>query len=355
MSRKLKFFFPSLFLFVSVHGQDIGLFDYTSLGIQGYVGTTIGNTFNRIRDSRPFMGEIYFQHQTIPTPNWNYTKTLPQWGLGLSTTHVGSKYVGSIVSFYPFIKLPLLTAGPIESNFRLGFGMGWVQKPYDKIINPENLLISQKINTHANVSWQNEFHLTPHQYINAAISFNHWSNAKISLPNLGVNIPSLSVGYRYAFNTESKKHTQIHDTLDKKIFYKAFLSGGVKQMQVPDSSHYFVSMLTGEISKQLSYSSIVSIGAFITHDHSVKTDTLVKHLRSVNVSQIALYGSYEYNFGRVLVPVQFGLFLYNSNSKLIESVGVRYKLTNNLMAELLLKTHGHKADLMHFGFGYIFR
>jgi len=145
------------------------------------------------------------------------------------------------------------------------------------------------------------------------------------------------------------------DTLNKKIFYKVFVSAGIKQMQVPDSSNYFVKLLTGELSKQISFSSIVSVGMFVTHDASVKTDPLVKHPGSIETSQVALYGSYEYNCGRVLIPVQFGVFVYNSNSNLLESVGVRYKLSHNCLAELMLKAHGHKADLMHIGIGYTFR
>jgi hypothetical protein len=125
-------------------------------------------------------------------------------------------------------------------------------------------------------------------------------------------------------------------------------------MQVPDSSYYFVKLLTGEISKQISYSSILSVGMFITDDASVKTDPLVKHLGGIKTSQVALYGSYQYNLGRMMIPVQFGVFVYNSNSSLLESVGLRYKLSHNWIAELMLKAHGHKADLMHVGIGYTF-
>ena len=357
MSLKLKLLFLAIIFFITSHAQDSthGFFNYSSIGIQYFEGTSIGNTFNRIRDSRPFQGEIYYQRQINPNPVWNNTKRLPQWGVALSATHSGTKYVGAIVCLYPYIKLPLFTAGVLESNLRMGFGLGWIQNVYDKETNPENLLLSQKINTHANLSWQNEFRLNSRNFINTAVTFYHLSNAKTKLPNLGINIPSLSIGYRYAFNGETKKPLISQDTLNKKIFYKVFLSAGVKQMQVPDSSNYFVKLLTGEISKQISYSSILSIGMFITDDASVKTDTLVKHLGSIQTSQVALYGSYEYNCGRVMIPVQFGVFVYNSNSSLLESVGVRYKLSHNLLAELMLKAHGHKADLMHIGVGYTFR
>jgi len=355
MSRKPGLFFLLLIFSFTVHAQSNSFFHYSSIGGQYYLGTSIGNTFNRIRDSRPYSGEIYYQRQTNPGATWNAAKRLPQWGVALSATHSGSKYVGNIVCLYPYMKVPLFTAGFLESNLRFGFGAGWVQKPYDKLSNPEDLLLSQKISTHANISWQNEFHLSSRHFINTAITFYHLSNAKTSLPNLGINIPSISIGYRYAFNGESKKPMVVHDSLNKRIFYKVFLTGGVKQMQVPDSSYYFVNLLTGELSKQVSYSSILSIGMFITHDASVKTDPLVKHLGSINSSQVALYGSYEYNFGRVIIPVQFGVFVYNSNSSLLESVGLRYKLSHNWMAELMLKAHGHKADLMHIGVGYAFR
>jgi hypothetical protein len=357
MSPKLKLFFIALVFFSVVKAQDTtkGFFKYSSIGLQFYEGTTIGITYNRIRDSRPFSGEIYYQRQINPAPAWNNTKRLPQWGFGLSATHSGTKYVGAIVCLYPFIKVPLYTIGSLQSDFRVGFGVGWVEKPYEKETNPEDLLLSQKFNTHSNLQWQNELRLSSRHFINTAVTFYHCSNAKTSLPNLGINIPSLSVGYRYAFNGETKKPVYVNDTLNKKVFYKVFLSGGVKQMQVPDSSYYFVKVLSGEISKQIGYSSIVSLGMFVTHDASVKTDTLIKNLGSVKTSQVGLYGSYEYNFGRITIPVQFGIFLYNSNSKLLEALGVRYKISDKWMAELLLKAHGHKADLMHFGIGYLIR
>lgn len=354
MSRIPVLFLLAMIFFTSADAQS-RFFDYSSIGAQYYLGTSIGNTFNRIRDSRPYQGEVYYQSQMNPGAAWNNTKRLPQWGVGLSTTHSGSQYVGTIVCIYPYVKMPLYTLNALQGNLRFAFGVGWVEKPYDKISNPEDELLSQKFNTHSSIQWQNEVRLNSRHFINTAVTFYHCSNAKTSLPNLGINIPSLSVGYRYAFGGESKKPLDVNDSLNKKIFYKVFLTGGIKQMQVPDSSYYFVKLLTGEISKQISYSSILSIGMFVTKDESVKTDPLVKHLGSIETSQVAVYGSYEYNLGKITIPVQFGVFVYNSNSKLLESLGIRYKLSQNWMAELLLKAHGHKADLMHFGIGYVFR
>ena len=119
MSRKPGLFFFALSSFAFANAQSNSFFKYSSVGAQYYLGTSIGNTFNRIRDSRPYQGEIYYQRQINPGPAWNNTKRLPQWGVGLSATHSGSKYVETIVCLYPYIKFPLLTAGPLESNLRL--------------------------------------------------------------------------------------------------------------------------------------------------------------------------------------------------------------------------------------------
>src|SRR5512139_809602 len=127
MNRKTSLYFFTLIFFIEAHAQNSSFFNYSSIGGQYYLGTSIGNTFNRIRDSRPYSGEIYYQRQTNPGPAWNNTKRLPQWGVALSATHTGSKYVGSIVCLYPYIKSPLLTVGAWESNLRIGFGIGWVQ------------------------------------------------------------------------------------------------------------------------------------------------------------------------------------------------------------------------------------
>src|SRR5690348_8688252 len=109
MNLRLTLLFIILTFLTAANAQDTsaGFFKYSSFGLQFYGGTTIGITYNRIRDSRPFSGEIYYQRQINPGGIWNHTKRLPQWGFGLSATHSGTKYVGTIVGLYPFVKVPL--------------------------------------------------------------------------------------------------------------------------------------------------------------------------------------------------------------------------------------------------------
>ena len=182
MNLKRRFFFLGfvLPLFSWSQNNQHSFFKYSSFGAQYYYGTSIGHTFKRIRDSRPYSAELYYQRQVNVSPFWNHTKRLPQWGLGMSATHSGSKEVGTIICLYPFIKLPLYTVGPLEGNLRFGFGAGWIQKIYDKVTNPENLLLSQRISSHANISFQNEVRLSARHFLNFTAMFYHVSNAKTS-------------------------------------------------------------------------------------------------------------------------------------------------------------------------------
>lgn len=342
--------------FISYAQDGNDFFGYSSIGVQYHRGSGIGNTFKQISNSNPFSAELFFQKQTNVSPTWNSTKRSPQWGIGISATNSGSEqHVGTIVCAYPYLSLPLFTAGPLQGNARFGLGLGWVEKPYNRETNSENHLLSQKINAHANLSFQNELALSPQHFIYAAVNFYHVSNGKTSLPNLGINIPSVSVGYRYAFNGETKKPVLRRDSLEKGLFYRVLLSAGAKKMHESDSSYYFVKLLGTEIVKQISHSSTLAAGIFITHDASLKADPLVKKLRSISTSQAGVYASYEYNFGRFTIPVQLGLFFYNSNSRFVESVGFRYKISEKWLAQFLLKSHHHRADVMHFGVGYQIR
>src|ERR1700759_5661478 len=99
MSVKGKWLTGSLFFSLASAGQSNGngFFDYSSAGIQYYSGATIGKTYKRIKDSRPYATEIYYQRQINVSPLWNRAQRLPQWGVGLSDTHSGSQYVGTIV------------------------------------------------------------------------------------------------------------------------------------------------------------------------------------------------------------------------------------------------------------------
>ena len=113
MRRRLRLLWPALILVFTAHAQEKSFFDFSSMGLQYYLGTSIGITYNRIRDARPFICEMYYQQQTNPSPTWNNTKRLPQWGLGAAKGRRQSK------RFTPYVRQHLPGALTLRFLFRL--------------------------------------------------------------------------------------------------------------------------------------------------------------------------------------------------------------------------------------------
>jgi len=70
--------------------------------------------------------------------------------------------------------------------------------------------------------------------------------------------------------------------------------------------------------------------------------------------QTGLYGSYEHFFGRISIPIQLGVYVYNKgdNPFIFQQMGFRCKINSHFNTELMLKAHMGKADLIHTGIGY---
>src|SRR5688572_9095898 len=190
------------FFFISTAQESF--FRSTSFGAQAHYGSfiTILPKAQYLRDSYSYFGEISFQR--------NYKKLWPldsqfvQWGGGIFLGNTGSKqYVGNMTGAFSFINLPLLNKKNFLSKLRIAGGIGWIEKPYNKNTNHKNVLLGTALNAYMNFVWQNEFKLTPKTFVNIGFSFSHLSNGSNTSPNLGLNIPAISIGMRYAYDDDA--------------------------------------------------------------------------------------------------------------------------------------------------------
>ncbi|MGV3657244.1 MAG: acyloxyacyl hydrolase, partial [Chitinophagaceae bacterium] len=238
-----------------------------------------------------------------------------------------------------------------------GMGLGWVQKPYDKATNHKNVLIGSPVNGYVGFLWQNELRVAPRLFVNAGLSFTHLSNGGSTLPNLGLNIPALSLGIRYgageAFATKTLPPFE-----KEKMRFALFASAGAKQAPWVESSRYLVNTVSLEAGKKIGYSSLLSAGAVVFYDRSLQVHPagIPSLKRSGNFLQAGVFAAYEHLFGKVSVPLQLGAYVYNKDlsPQLFQNLGLRYRFATHWSGQLILKTHMGQADHIHFGLGYHF-
>jgi len=314
-----------------------------------------------LRDSHTILGEIAILSQTRGTREWQQQNNFPAFGMSFLFGNTGSReYIGSMAALIPFIDFPLLHSSRVKANFRLGFGPGWVEKPFDSETNYKNFMISTHLNACIHMSLKLEFPLVKKLYFQTGFSFTHLSNGSIQLPNLGLNIPALTTGLRYAFN-ESVKIVPVEQPAFKKqthVYFFAF--GAAKQTYPLKSPVYLVNIFNLELAKDYSATGRIGLGVNYAYDRSLSSEVANAPTytfdKSKSHSQVGIIAFYEHKIGKLSIPLQFGVYVYNKYpiSSFFQNIGIRYRFANRWTGALQLKTHMGKADYIQLGIGYKF-
>jgi hypothetical protein len=349
-------FFICLLLFSSLNAQD-SFFKTSSFAVQTHYGSfiTILPKAAYLRDSYSYFGEISFQRNNKRV--WATDSQMVQWGAGVFFGNTGSKqYVGNMKGAFSFINLPVYKKKNFQSKLRMGGGLGWVQKPYDKNTNHKNVLLGTALNAYLNFTWQNDFKILPKTYVNFGVSFSHLSNGSSTLPNLGLNIPAVSIGMRYAYNDLAVTPHAIKDSFMKFLSYNLYTSLGIKQHPWIGSKRYAVNILSAELSKKISPKHQYGGGVILFYDQSLEVNprTITSDKRKGNNFQAGLFAAYEYSIGKISLPLQLGAYVFNHDvySVIFQQFGMRYHFSKRFSTQLMLKSYGGKADVIHAGFGY---
>jgi len=314
-----------------------------------------------ILDSRPLLGELDISTQTTGVKNWQQLSGYPVLGLGILFGNSGShQYLGNLAGIFPFINLPLYRQQGFSLNCRVGIGAGWVQKPFNVETNYENLVIGTHLNACINLRVSAAFRLQKHLGMDLGFSFTHLSNGSTHLPNLGLNIPALTVGMRYSVNPALKMISRPLPPMVKKWNYYVFLSGAIKEAYPLESASYLVTLVNFEVLRDYSNTGRFGGGFNVTYDPSltreIPNSPTYAFDQSQSKTEVSLYGSYEYVVGKFSLPLQFGVYLYNNYpvSWVYQVIGFRFRLTDHFLLNAGLKTHFFKADFIQWGIGYKF-
>jgi hypothetical protein len=314
-----------------------------------------------ILDSRPLMAEFDISSQTTGIKLWQQLNGYPVVGITLMYGNSGSsQYLGHIAAIFPFINARLYKIKDFSLLGRFGIGIGWVEKPFNPVTNYQNLVISTHLNACIRIGLYADYRVVQHLSLGLGFSLTHLSNGSTKVPNLGLNIPALSLGIKYTIDPSMPKIHQDVPAHIPKIHYTLFLSGAVKEGHPIESSSYLAWLVNFEVTKQYAYTGKFGGGINLTYDPSLKEEIPNSNVYAFDNSKLKLeasiYGSYEYVIGNLSIPLQVGIYLYNNypESWIYQDIGVRYALSSHLLLGLGLKTHFFKADFIHWGLGYQF-
>jgi len=314
-----------------------------------------------IQDSRSFLGEISVSSQTNGRKLWQQTSGYPAIGLLFLFGQSGSnQYIGNIAAILPFIYGNLYKKTNFRLGWRFGMGPGWIQKPFNAQTNVQDLVIGSHLNACVNLQLASAIRIWQKTQLELGLSFTHLSNGSIKLPNLGLNMPALSIGLNYSFNPKIMMTRRALPPLNKKWNFYLFTFAAIKQAPPLESPQGWVNGLSFEALKTISQAGRLGGGINLTYDRTLRTEVPNSPTFAFDASKLKLeasiYGSYEYVVGNLSIPLQLGAYLYNNYliSEIYENIGIRYRLSSHCFAGMSLKAHIVKADFIQWGIGYQF-
>lgn len=363
----LTFVYLIFILFTYAQTKDAGKFNKLMVESNIHYGFLIPHHVEmQIFNAHFPVFEISVLKATYGNTRWEYMYNYPLIGITFWHSSMGnSEYFGSATAIYPYINFPLGKSKDNNINFKLGFGLGYIEKPFDRIENHKNIAIGSHINAAVSFYFNYRKKLNRKFIFSTGIGFMHMSNGATKTPNYGINIPTVNIGMAYRLGKENpyNKNKLLPELYPFEFDGKQYLylnaNGGIgiKSLNSEYGRTYFVYTLTSNIYKQISYKSRIGVGLEMIYDGS-DYFSLIRNKTEINnkfeVVRPGFHLSYEVIVSKVSLVLNLGSYFggkEKSDGNIYEKIGLKYKIDNNWFSHITLKAHAGRADYLTFGFG----
>jgi len=314
--------------------------------------------------------EFSIARATYGKQQWEALYNYPVTGMTYWTAWLGnSPDLGHAHAVFPFIRFPWIKNNNTELSFRLGAGMAYLTKHFDRLDNYKYNAIGSHLNAAINLMVEYRWKPLNYLQLSAGVQLMHFSNGSTKTPNFGLNIPSLSGGVAFRINKENsyiRRRARPDLTMfefDGKKFLemKVGTTFAIKQIGDIDGARYSVYAGFLSATKNLGYKHKLGLCFDLSWDGS--DELLVNKTNPEPFKQSALTkpgfsAAYEMVLARLSFAFNFGFYVGGkdkSEGLTYYKAGINYLITRNLFANLTLKTHYARADFVGIGVGYRFR
>lgn len=304
-------------------------------------------------------GELHFQRKFSGDKEWHHDYRMPSWGITALALPMVNEHVGSAFAAFPYYYLPLTNGERIRLNLKLGAGIGFLSKCFDRIENNKNIAISTHTNVALQLGLDLRIKILPRLNWNTGLFITHFSNGAVRMPNLGLNFTTLSSGISYNFGpVEEQEYERTLFVPNPTIYWSLFAGAGVKQSKVQQGN--VLPAVTVQIFGERRLSRKVSLGAGAEFNYNSALPLAYESKELVPDNAAALRGGLlvgaGFHFGRMEIIAQMGGYVLDPgliDGRFFNRFGLRHQLTRRLKLNLTLRTHYAKAD--HFELGLVYR
>lgn len=344
------------------------------IGLHYHQGFLLNHSPKRTNTGKTALNALYgFEitalWQTLGSKPWHKYYGFPKWGASFVYFNVGSNktYIdfakgdsnmynvnwGEVYALLIHSSLKPISTPKFELNIRIGTGFGYFTEIYNGRSNAGNLWISSRINPAMHLTIECQYKITKQWAVVAGGSFTHFSNGATRMPNLGINLPTATVGLRFTPFPERLifKRDSIYPSARRNYFHFSMAAGAkiLGEFGTTLYPSYTCSFMygrrIGKISKLL-----LSIDAF-------RDESLIEELSLDNksINRIGLWAGHEFIHGKLGFLMGAGYYIYKQTLRdpnVYLKIGIRRYIDERLFIGVLLKTHYGQADNFEWTLGY---
>nr|NQU92019.1 acyloxyacyl hydrolase [Bacteroidota bacterium] len=307
--------------------------------------------------------EFSLLKQTTGKQHCHYLRNYPQIGITYRySTHGGSRYLGESHSIIPFINFPLLKKTAFSMSFKVGLGVGYLTRKFDRIENYKNLAIGSHYNAAINFQVQMKVMISHRIYLNAGLSMFHLSNGTIKTPNYGLNIPSVFAGITYKITRKeiAYKIPEIIESRKGKTNFNLIIAGAAKEISKQYDVVYNVYVASGSLTRYYNNVNKILIGFDMVYDESNIAlmeragDTIQFQEQAI---KYGLNAGHEWAISNLSLYLSLGYYIYSrykSDGVIYNKLGVNYLIDGHINLSLILSAYYARADYLALGIGITF-
>ncbi|GAB4427792.1 MAG: hypothetical protein OHK0039_46220 [Bacteroidia bacterium] len=290
------------------------------LGVAAYQGQTIKHSPKMVFDlpspARALSVEVSWQSDGRHP--WHAWHGYPRLGWTAGMLDYGHREVlGRAYGFFPHMDLPLLRRSRGQLYVRLGYGLAWLDKTYDPQTNPINNAIGSHLNNFTQLGLVGDICLVGPWVLQTGLCFAHNSNARLQVPNLGLNTAAVRLGLQYRVTAPgeglSYRRTQPVDRPLRR--WGGFVRVGLAaaEAKVANGPKYpvYIVMLGGDYAWRAK--GRVLAGLEYSQDwgiaHFYLNQDIPPRQGNRSAGRYALYGGHEFLFGRMGIQTLGFLYL----------------------------------------------
>lgn len=293
---------------------------------------------------------------------WERVYRFPEKGITYTRMWLGNpEELGNLHGLQLFLNFPLQKREKCWLYMRASSGISYIDKHFDRLENHKNIAIGSAINPFVCFRLNSKVRLSENLRMETGFGLSHFSNGSYTIPNLGINMVTASLGLGYHFNKQDRP--VIRDSVppaERKMQYNLVAYGGIAEIEAAGGGKFSLGGLTFNAYQTRNHKTRLGGGVDIMYNNAniekFRRDTITLPSKFAN-TQAGLKLGWELTVSKVSLGFEMGAYVYSrykDNGPVYHRLSTRYRFHEHWNAHYALKTHFAKADYFEFGLGYIF-